>query len=88
MKTPSLSPLVPGPPGPGKKRVGGRQRLDQCPLSPPSQCYFKHHFLSGPHALGLTCKHPGVISLLTSTAGPQVTLFHSMLSYYKVDEMM
>ena len=52
MKTPILSPLVPGPP-PAKERARGRQAVDQWPLPPPSQCYFKHHLMFDAHLFGL-----------------------------------
>ena len=54
MKTPILSPLVPGPP-PAKERARGRQAVDQWPLPPPSQCYFKHHLMFDAHLFGLIC---------------------------------
>ena len=57
-KTPILSPLVPGPPrppGPSKERARGWQAVDQCPLPPPSQCYFKHHLMFDAHLFGLIC---------------------------------
>ena len=55
MKTPIFSPLVSGPPGPGKERARGRQAVDQCSLPPPFQCYFKHHLMFDAHLFGLIC---------------------------------